>query len=65
MPESMQNIGIMSKEDYRKGLIAIAIAKGEHVPGGDEPKVWTESLQALAEYTKNHSENSNNPESSI
>jgi predicted transcriptional regulator len=47
MPDKVLNIGIMSKEEYRKRTIAIA--KGEYTPNADEPKVWFESLQSMAQ----------------
>lgn len=37
----------MSKEAYKKRTIAIA--KGEYTPKKDEPKVWFESLQSMAQ----------------
>lgn len=40
-------VGIMSKADYIKRTIAIA--KGEHKPKKDEPKVWFESIKSLAQ----------------
>ncbi len=47
MPDSVVKIGIMSREDYKHRTIAIA--KGEYVPHGDEPKIWFESLQSMAQ----------------
>jgi predicted transcriptional regulator len=47
MPDKVLNIGIMSKEEYRKRTIAIA--KGEYTPKADEPKVWFESLQSMTQ----------------
>lgn len=47
MPDKVLNIGIMPKEEYRKRTIAIA--KGEYTPPNDEPKVWFESLQSMAQ----------------
>jgi predicted transcriptional regulator len=40
-------VGIMSRQDYRKRTIAIA--KGEYRPAEDEPKLWFESLQSMAQ----------------
>lgn len=40
-------VGIIPKEDYKKRTIAIA--KGEYVPRRGEPKIWFESLQAMAQ----------------
>ncbi|SHJ91180.1 Predicted transcriptional regulator [Malonomonas rubra DSM 5091] len=47
MPENVVKIGIMSKEDYKHRTIAIA--KGKYVPRNDEPKIWFESLQSMAQ----------------
>jgi len=47
MPENVLKIGIMSKEDYKHRTIAIA--KGKYVPRSDEPKIWFESLQSMAQ----------------
>jgi predicted transcriptional regulator len=46
-PDKVLNIGIMSKEKYRKRTIAIA--KREYIPKANEPKVWFESLQSMAQ----------------
>ena len=40
-------VGIMSYENYKKRVLAIAA--GKYKPGLNEPKVWFESLRALAE----------------
>jgi predicted transcriptional regulator len=37
----------MTKEAYKKRTIAIA--KGEYSPEKDEPKIWFESLQSMAQ----------------
>jgi len=47
MPENVVKIGIMSKEDYKHRTIAIS--KGNYVPRIDEPKIWFESLQSMAQ----------------
>ncbi len=47
MPENVVKIGIMSKEDYKHRTIAIA--QGKYVPRIDEPKIWFESLQSMAQ----------------
>jgi predicted transcriptional regulator len=47
MPENVVKIGIMSKEDYKHRTIAIA--KGNYVPRNEEPKIWFESLQSMAQ----------------
>ena len=40
-------VGIISRDDYRKRTIAIA--KGSYKPKKDEPKVWFESLASMAQ----------------
>lgn len=45
------NIGIMDREQYRQRTIAIA--KGERTPKDNEPKVWFESLQSVAQILNN------------
>ena len=47
MPENVIKIGIMSKEGYKQRTIAIA--KGAYIPKHNEPKVWFESLQSMAQ----------------
>lgn len=54
MPENVLNIGIMSKEDYRKRTIAIA--KGEYTPTANEPRIWFESLQSMAQILNNENQ---------
>ncbi len=46
-------IGIKSREDFQK--YTIAIAKGEIKPGKDQPKIWFDSLESMAQVlsTKN------------
>lgn len=44
---NVMKIGILSKEDYRKRTVAIA--RGEHKPRKDEPKVWFESMESLGQ----------------
>ncbi len=46
MNSEVMKIGIMSKQDYMNRTIAIA--KGEYKPKQDEPKVWFESIEAVA-----------------
>jgi predicted transcriptional regulator len=41
------NVGIMSKEKYMERTIKIA--KGEYKPKKDEPKIWFESIKAMAQ----------------
>lgn len=40
-------VGIMSRKDYIKRTLAIA--KGDYKPRKDEPKIWFESIQSLAQ----------------
>ncbi|WP_319557750.1 transcriptional regulator [Thiomicrorhabdus sp.] len=40
-------IGIMNKQDYVKRTIAIA--KGQYKPAPNEPKIWFESMQSMAQ----------------
>ncbi len=46
MPEKVVNIGIISREGYKKRTLAIG--RGEYKPSKDEPKIWFESLQFMA-----------------
>lgn len=47
MLKNVIKIGIISKEDYKQR--SIAIAKGEFRPNGNDPKIWFESLQSMAQ----------------
>ena len=47
MKSKKLNIGIMSKDEYKKRTIAIA--KGEYTPKKNEPKVWFESVKSMAQ----------------
>ena len=47
MGKKILKIGIISRQDYKKRTIAIA--RGEYKPRKDEPKVWFESLQSMAQ----------------
>ena len=49
--KKVMNVGIISKEDYRKRTIAIA--KGEYTPRKNEPKIWFESLNSMAQTLNN------------
>ena len=40
-------IGIASYEAQKRRLMAIA--RGEHVPGPDEPKIWFASIESVAQ----------------
>ena len=47
MGKKTLKIGIISREDYKKRTIAIA--RGEYKPRKNEPKVWFESIQSMAQ----------------
>jgi predicted transcriptional regulator len=47
MAKKMMRVGIIPREEYWKRTIAIA--KGEYVPKRGGPKIWFESLQAMAQ----------------
>ena len=47
MKQKVLNIGIISYQDYKKR--SLAIARGEYRPKSDEPKIWFESLQSMAQ----------------
>ena len=47
MSKKILKIGVISREDYKKRTIAIA--RGEYKPRKDEPKVWFESVQSMAQ----------------
>ncbi len=51
MPEKVVNIGIISREGYKNRTLAIA--RGEYKPAKDEPKIWFESLQSMAQVLGN------------
>jgi len=47
MGKKILKIGIISRDDYKKRTIEIA--RGEYKPRKDEPKVWFESIQSMAQ----------------
>ena len=47
MTQKIIKVGIMSFEDYKKR--ALAIVRGEYKRKKDEPKIWFESLQSMAQ----------------
>ncbi|RUA17838.1 MAG: transcriptional regulator [Clostridia bacterium] len=47
MPDQKMKIGIMSREEYQKRTIAIA--KGEYRLSPNEPRVWFESIESMAQ----------------
>ena len=51
MSRKVMKVGIMPKEAFRERTIAIA--KGEYQPKRDEPKVWFESVQSMAQVLSN------------
>ncbi len=55
MTEKVIKIGIISRDEYRKRTLAIA--RGEYKPAKDEPKIWFESLQSMAQVLSNENQN--------
>ena len=51
MAQKVLHIGIMTYEDYKKR--SLAIARGEYRPQPEEPKIWFESLQSMAQVLSN------------
>ncbi len=51
MNRKVLHIGIMPAEEYRKR--SLAIARGEYRPRPNEPKVWFESVQSMAQVLSN------------
>lgn len=47
MFKKVLTIGLMSRDKYRARTIAIA--KGEYIPKSNEPKIWFESIQSMAQ----------------
>lgn len=47
MAKNVLKIGIISLEDYKKRTIAIA--QGKYKPNKNEPKVWFESINSMAQ----------------
>jgi len=47
MGKKILKIGIISREDYKKRTIAIG--RGEYKVKKDEPKIWFESVQSMAQ----------------
>lgn len=47
MKKKVLKIGILSQEDYKKRTIAIA--RGEYKPKKNEPKIWFESINSMAQ----------------
>ncbi|MBP7232417.1 MAG: transcriptional regulator [Syntrophaceae bacterium] len=54
MKQKVLNIGIISYQDYKKR--SLAIARGEYCPKSDEPKIWFESLQSMAQVLSNENQ---------
>jgi predicted transcriptional regulator len=47
MKDKVMKVGIMPRQDYIKRTLAVA--KGDYKPREDEPKIWFESIQSLAQ----------------
>jgi len=47
MSQKTMRVGIMSKEDFKNRTMSIA--RGEYTPQKNEPKIWFESVQSLAQ----------------
>ena len=54
MAQKVLHIGIMPYEDYKKRTLAIA--RGEYRPQAEEPKIWFESLQSMAQVLSNENQ---------
>jgi predicted transcriptional regulator len=54
MAKKVLKFGIMSREDFKKRTLAIA--RGEYKPRRQEPKVWFESLQSMAQVLSNENQ---------
>jgi predicted transcriptional regulator len=54
MAQKVLHIGIMTYEDYKKR--SLAIARGEYRPQPEEPKIWFESLQSMAQVLSNENQ---------
>jgi predicted transcriptional regulator len=54
MARKVLHIGIMPYQDYKQR--SLAIARGEHCPRPDEPKVWFESLRSMAQVLSNENQ---------
>ena len=54
MSQKVLHIGIISYEDCKKRTMAIS--RGEYRPQPDEPKIWFESLQSMAQVLSNENQ---------
>jgi predicted transcriptional regulator len=54
MAHQVLNVGIISRKDYMKRTIAIA--KGKYKPSKSEPKIWFESISAMAQVFSNENQ---------
>ena len=67
MAKKIINIGIISRDEYKKRTIAIA--RGAYKPKPAEPKVWFESVKSMAQVLSNENQallriiNEQNPQS--
>ena len=50
----VMKIGIISRENYMKRTVAIA--KGQHKPRNDEPKIWFETLKSMSQILSNENQ---------
>ena len=54
MNRKVLRIGIMPYQDYKKR--SLAIARGEYRPRPNEPKIWFESVQSMAQVLSNENQ---------
>jgi len=54
MAQKVLHIGIMPYQDYKTR--SLAIARGEYRPRPDEPKIWFESMQSMAQVLSNENQ---------
>ncbi|MDT8273368.1 MAG: transcriptional regulator, partial [Desulfomonilia bacterium] len=54
MKTNILRVGILPRNEYRKRTIAIA--RGDYIPRRDEPKIWFESLQSMAQVLSNENQ---------
>ena len=47
MSTKVLNLGVISKDDFRKRTTAIA--SGNYKPARGEPKIWFESIQSISQ----------------
>jgi len=54
MAGEVMKVGILSREEYRERTLAIA--GGSYKPKSDEPKIWFESMQSMAQVLSNENQ---------